>query len=151
MKKIFTLLFFAGFLTTGFAQSRRDQNGHQNDGNRNQPSEYPQSYPGNNSNDRNYQPQGRDNDRDQGYNGDRDGGYNRGRDNDRDHNYNGDRDNNRERGRGRDKWNHNDNWDRDNERGHDNYDGCDNARNVQYTPRTRGSLLQIILSGTIRL
>ena len=127
MKKIFTLLFFAGFLTTGFAQSRRDQN----DGYRNQSSGYSKPY--DNGHDRNYQPQGRD---------DRDYSYNKGRDNDRDRGYDKDRGN----------WKQKDNWDRnDGRRGNDNYDACNDVRPVQTAPRRGGSILQIILSGVIRL
>jgi hypothetical protein len=131
MKKIFTLLFFAGFLTTGFSQSRRDQS----DGNRNPSSGY--SKPSNQGGDRNYQSNARDNERDYAYNQDRN--------NDRDHGYE----------KGGNNWNDRDNRDNPNrddmKRGHDRDYNYGNQRQPEYSPRTGGSLLQIILSGTIRL
>ncbi len=133
MKKIITLLFFAGFLTSGFAQSRHGQDGYQNNGNSNQSPGYSRSYPGHD-----------------GWNNDRDYAYNRNRDNEREHGYDREHGYEREHGydSGPDNWNRRD--DRDVKRRHNHYDGYDNGRGREYAPKTGGSLLQIILSGTIR-
>ena len=138
MKKLFTLIFFVGFLTSAFAQSdRHRQNGNQTNDNSYQSSRYSndnnngyaKSYSDNNGYDKNYQSNNRDNQNGYSYNNDRDTRY---------------RDS-----RGRDNWSR-DNRDGDGMRGkHDlnsEYGKQRRTENYSRGRNTRGSFFEIMFS-----
>ena len=96
MKRLFTLIFFAGFLTSAFAQDdRHRQYGNQTNDNgyqlskdsRNNNYGYSNSYPANNRYDKNYQGNNGNNENEHFYNSDRDTRNADKRDNWKNHNW----------------------------------------------------------------
>jgi uncharacterized membrane protein len=141
MKKLFTLIFFVGVLTSAFAQSNRHEKyGNQKNDNNYQSSNNPEdnnygdskSYYDNNGYDKNYQSNNRNNENGYSYNNDRDTRY---------------RDN-----RGRDNWDRN-NWSKDNgdemRRNHDFNSEYGNQRKMEtysHGHNRRGSFFEIRFS-----